>query len=107
VLWLLLTSYNIINNPIMIYTSNHNAAQLLNNTVEWVKRHQEPNKEWVEIYELKDLKLSSAANLIIWCNRQVENVRETNVSILLATYSLLKNGQYLQVVLSQGISQGN
>jgi hypothetical protein len=59
------------------------------------------------INELKDLKLSSAAYLHICCNRQVENVWATSISILMATFSLLKNGQYLYITLSQRISLGN
>ncbi len=43
---------------------------------EWVKGHQDKNKEWSNIDELKNLKLSNAATLNVWCDRQAEKARK-------------------------------
>ncbi len=45
--------------------------------MELVKRHQDSDKEWDQITDLKELKLTPAAYLNIWCDWQAELKKNT------------------------------
>jgi hypothetical protein len=63
-----------------LHLEYHNATRQLNKKVEWVKGHQDKGKEWNNTEDLKSLKLSQAAPLNIWCDRQAEQARKMNYS---------------------------
>lgn len=44
----------------------------LNKKAEWIRGHQDDNREWMDITDLRDLSLSPAAYLNIWCDCQAE-----------------------------------
>lgn len=60
-----------------LYLEYHHHAHDLNKKVEWVKGHQDSGKEWENITDLQHLRLSSAAYMNIWCNRQADIARKS------------------------------
>lgn len=60
-----------------LYLEFHHNAHSLNNKVECVNGHQDSDKEWDQITDLKELKLTPAAYLSIWCDWQAELKKNT------------------------------
>jgi hypothetical protein len=58
-----------------LYMEYMNASKPIKKKVEWVKSHQDKDTPWSTIQELKDLKLSTAATLNVWCDKQANVAR--------------------------------
>lgn len=56
------------------------AARSLQRSVDWVKSHQDKDTPWTNLMELEQLKLSPAATLNVWCDKQAGIARTHTTS---------------------------
>ncbi len=58
-----------------LFLEYEHATKPLQRQVDWVKSHQDDDTPWESIDDLVDLKLSTAATLNCWCDKQANIAR--------------------------------